>query len=151
MADAITIHNTFGDLKIPLHPTNNTFRRVADDISFIGKPSVGIPVWVEFILSPDGILTHWKTDWTTEYDQGFGTLGFSRLVFGRVNDAMPESQPTEAQRNFLARLWLKQDRTETFGLGLNDAVCNWAFKGMTPDEVNEKYGDCSPLFLSGDD
>ena len=59
--------------------------------------------------------------------------------------ALPESEPTEAQRAVLARVYLG-DRSVLPCPGAE--VCRWAFAGMDPQSVSAKYGDSRKIYLA---
>lgn len=62
-----------------------------------------------------------------------------------VGDA-PTECPTEAQRAMLAAVYLR--RSKEFPAPLGSTVCGWAFQGMTPDKVSEKYGTGATVYLA---
>lgn len=145
MTTAITIHESSRDIRIPLYPTDNRFHRVAGDVCLGGFPSCNAPLRVEFILHPDGTLTHWNSEWKLGSGVGHGRLSFAR----GDDEPQPKFGPTPEQTKTVAGVWLDRDRHATFGLSPNDRVCNWAFGQMTPEEVSAKYGAGEPVYLNG--
>lgn len=76
-----------------------------------------------------------------------GTLrmsGHDNHYLGFSGANLPGEAPTEAQRAILARVWLG-DRSR-IGACPNAQVCDWAFGGFEPNEINQRYGDGRRIF-----
>lgn len=77
---------------------------------------------------------------------------------GRVYDVCPymlfredvanRPAPTDAQRAVLAMWWSRRNRLPGAS-SPNGPVCQWAFAGSTPDEINAKHGDGGKVILNG--
>ncbi|SHL81006.1 hypothetical protein SAMN05444389_101461 [Paracoccus solventivorans] len=60
----------------------------------------------------------------------------------------PAEAPTEAQRAILGRRWIKGKACEIIPASLGADVCRWAFGGMTPQELSNRYGDGAKVYLA---
>ncbi len=129
------------ELTIPVLPWPRVKREFGSDGNIAdcvlaGNPARGVPVWIEIVLRSDGSWQHWVTRFKDE--------GASYLLIEQ-----PSSKPaTEAQRRTVARWWFELD-PRPFGMPLGATVCQWAFDGMSPDEISRRYGNGSPVFLAG--
>lgn len=117
------------------------------DTPLTGQVMVGCPVGVTILLRTDGTWVHWQTDFDAHNhylhfaDEGrFVRLGDDyRPVYRR-------DEPTAAQRRTLARWWLGDERP--YGMTIGEPVARWAFAGLTPQQISDRYGDGRPVYLA---
>jgi hypothetical protein len=57
-----------------------------------------------------------------------------------------EIEPSDEQRAALAELYLNGHE---FLPAPNAQICGWAFKGMSPQEVSDNFGDGRKVYLAG--
>lgn len=92
--------------------------------------------------------------------------GDIRQLHGYIHlDGDPDREPTEHERAWFARYYLGDHETRRTMLGLEPAeagphglglpslglgspTCRWAFAGMTPQEVSDRYGDGRRILLT---
>lgn len=70
----------------------------------------------------------------------------NRNTYAHFTGPVPVEGPTEQQRATLAARFLRKSSALPAALGA--PVCAWAFSGLTPDLVSERYGDGSKVFLA---
>jgi hypothetical protein len=99
-----------------------------------GNVAVGIPAWVEILFRTDGSWEHW----VTEFQGHNNYLHVTQEQRGPI---------TEAQRRTVARWWLNLD-SKPYGMSLGASVCKWAFEGLSPEAVSQRYGDGKKVYLT---
>jgi hypothetical protein len=140
LPNKLTLSNSEGvSIEIPLEeiPPKREYgpNQRPIDVVIEGNPALRCPVLVKILLRSDGSWVHWATEFNG------GDNGYLHLV------QSPDCEPSEAQRRTVARWWLDLDPTP-YRMGLGRTTCEWAFKGMTPQQVSDTYGDGSRPILT---
>jgi hypothetical protein len=140
LANSMTLRDQRGaEVTIPVGPLDAA--RVNGDCVLGGNVAINAPAWVEILLHADGTWEHWITRWQ---DKGNTYLHIQHEFM------YPQGQPaaTEQQRRAVARWWLGID-AKPYGMSLGQSVCEWAFAGMTPDQISAQYGSKVYLNIPG--
>lgn len=96
---------------------------------------------VEISIMSDGAVRWMETKSSGSNDASHANRYWH---FSRGGD-VPENPPTPAQRRVLAEIWSLKGRAP-FGLGsLGSPVCQWAFRGYTPQSLAAELGEPAPV------
>ena len=128
------------DYRLDMRPDDATIRCM---ICSAGETD-SFSVVVELMLHTDGTVSWVETRDARPADRAFGWY----TAFGFRGH--PNIPATEAQARYLAGLYLGHGRdADPYAMGTPNAeVCRWAFAGMTPQQVSERYGAGERVFLA---
>lgn len=137
MGQTITITDVAGNnpTTVPVRP-NVSREGACLDLIVITAVHVGCPVNVRLSLRTDGTVQIWQTI----FDGPDGTYAHVDPTMYGEYMGNPHA-PTAAQRRTVARWWAGMEKPCGLHGGVGASLLEWAFQGMSKDEVEATYLD----------